>query len=446
MKHSLRKMAGFSRSKGPSLLLCTAVLGTSLSLSTLAHAASGPSNYFLPVVNNDIQWVKPTSNYSPVPSTGSQIITYDSSIMLDTTKLFPQAANITTLTAWSSDTNVASVNVQLPYIDVEILAAGTTQIRIEGVTAGNEKLTEHFQVTVDRFADTNKDGMVTAADALLIARGIERNTVLTPGDANLYDIDRDGSVSMADVTALMNLYTGKTSLDSTEKYIVTLSSIDDAPAVYNTSLSVDSWVSGQTVTAHYSYFDAENDAEGNTRTKWFRGNQADGSDRVEILGETATTYSLQQDDVNHYVFAEVTPVAASGDLLTGQAVLLKSNAAVASAAPFIVSRTPVNGSVNVNQNDNIVFTFNRDISAVVGKEIRFIDTSTNTEVLSFPSDYPAHVLISGNTVTIVGLTMFLPSDTQFSIIIDDGAFEDMDGNDFAGVSLSEWMFTTQFVG
>ncbi|WP_338553166.1 Ig-like domain-containing protein [Paenibacillus sp. KS-LC4] len=445
MKHSLRKLVGVSRSKGPSLLLCTVVLGSSLSLSALANASSEPSNYFLPVVNNDIHWVKPTSVYSPIPSVGSEIITYDSSIKLDTTKLFPQSATITTLNAWSSDTNVANAAVELPYIEVTILSAGTTEIRMEGITAGNEKLTEHIRVTVDRFADTNKDGMITSADALLIARAIERNTVLTAGEANLYDINRDGNVTAADATALMNLYIGKTNLGS-EKYIITLSSIDDAPAVYNSSLSVNAWVSGKTATAQYSYFDAENDAEGNTRIKWFRGTLSDGSDRTEITGETANTYSLQQADIHYYVFAEVTPVAASGDLLTGQAVLLKSDSVVANAAPIIVSRTPVNGSVNVNQNDDIIFTFDRDMSAVSGKLIRFYYTSTNSEALSFPVDYPAHVDISGNTVTITGLGMFLAPDTEYSVIIDNGAYEDNDGNAFAGTVFSEWVFTTENVG
>ncbi|SFF05735.1 Ig-like domain-containing protein [Paenibacillus algorifonticola] len=439
MNNYLRKMAVFSRSKGPSLLLCTAVLGTTLSFSTMAEAASGPSNYFLPVVNNDMQWVKPSSNYGP--GSGSEIITSDSSIKLDTTKLFTQAT-VVILSASSSDANVASVNVQLPYIDIEILAAGTTEIKIEGVTTGNEKLIEHFRVTVDRFADTNRDGMVTSADALLIARAVDRNTVLTPGEANLFDINRDGAVTAADATALMNLYTGKTALNSTEKYIVTLSSIDDAPAVYNTSLSADSWAPGETATAQYSYFDAENHPEGNTRIKWFRGTLADGSDRTEINGEMAHVYSLQLADVNHYVFAEVTPVAASGDLLTGQTVLIKSDSIVMSANPIIVSRTPENESVNVNRNNDIVFTFDREVTAVPGKLIQFYYVGPNSPGLNYLANDTSNIEVNGKTVTIKNLTGKLPWETQFSLVISAGAFEDASGNEFAGIAFSEWVFTT----
>ncbi|MGG4146395.1 Ig-like domain-containing protein [Paenibacillus algorifonticola] len=444
MNDNWRKMTALSLKKGPSLFVCAAVLGTTLSLSAPAYAIPEPSNYFLPVVNNDLHWVKNDSNANA--GMGSTINVYGSYFSLDSQKLFPPSTVITMLTATSSDTSVASANAYLPNLEMEIFGPGTTEIRVEGVTSENEKLTEHFRVTVDLFADTNKDGIITSADAFHIVRELSRNSTLTPGHFNLYDIDRDRSVTAADASTLMDLYTGKTVPDSSKKYIVTLSAIDDAPAIYNGSLSADTWAPGQTVTAEYSYFDPENDFEGNTRFKWFRGLQADGSNRTEIISATSNSYTLQQTDLNYYVFAEVTPVAASGDLLTGETVLLKSNATVASAAPFIVSRTPIHGSVNVNQYDDIVFTFDRDISAVAGKEIKFIDTSTNSEVLSFPADYPAHVIISGNTVTISGLTMFLPSDTQFSIIIDDGAFEDIDGVDFAGTAFAEWVFTTQYAG
>ena len=319
MNNYLRKMTALSLKKGPSLFVCAAVLGTTLSLSAPAYAIPEPSNYFLPVVNNDLQWVKFDSNANA--GMGSTIDVYGSYFALDSQKLFPPSTVITMLTATSSDMSVASANAYLPNIEMEIFGPGTTEIRVEGVTAENEKLTEHFRVTVNLFADTNKDGIITSADAFHIVRELNRNSALTNGDFNLYDIDRDRSVTAADASALMSLYTGKTVLDSSEKYVVTLSAIDDAPVIYSGSLYADTWVTGQTVTAEYSYFDPENDFEGNSRFKWFRSSQADGSDRTEIIGETSYTYTLQQADINYYVFAEVTPVAASGDLLTGQTVL-----------------------------------------------------------------------------------------------------------------------------
>ncbi|ANY67214.1 hypothetical protein BBD42_12615 [Paenibacillus sp. BIHB 4019] len=437
-----RKLTALSLKKGPSLFVCAAVLGTTLSLSAPAYAISEPSNYFLPVVNNDLHWVKNDSNANA--GMGSTIDVYGSYFSLDSLKLFPPSTVITMLTAASSDTSVASANAYSPNLEMEIFGPGTTEIRVEGVTSENEKLTEHFRVTVDLFADTNKDGMITSADAFHIVRELSRNSPLTDGDFNLYDIDRDRSVTAADASALMDLYTGKTVLDSSKKYIVTLSAIDDAPAIYNGYLSADAWAPGQTVTTQYSYFDPENDFEGNSRFKWFRGLQADGSDRTEIIGATSNSYTLQQTDLNYYVFAEVTPVAESGDLLTGETVLLKPDSIVLSATPTIVSLTPENYSVNVDRNADIVFTFDREVTAVPGKHIRFYHSGIDSIVLDYLADDDYNIEVVGKTVTIKHLAGKLSYGTHFVLLIDHGSFKDANGNYYAGFDQGEWEFTTDY--
>ncbi|WP_338553164.1 Ig-like domain-containing protein [Paenibacillus sp. KS-LC4] len=437
-----RKITALSLKKGPSLFVCAAVLGTTLSLSTPAYAIPEPSNYFLPVVNNDLHWVKNDSNANA--GMGSTIDVYGSYISLDSQKLFPPSTVITMLTVTSSDTSVASAENYSSFIDMEIFGPGTTEIKVEGLTAENEKLTEHFRVTVDLFADTNRDGVITSADAFHIVRELNRNSVLTNGEFNLYDIDRDRSVTAADASALMSLYTGKTVLGSSEKYIVTLSAIDDAPVIYNGSLYADTWAPGQTVSADYNYFDPENDFEGNSGFKWFRSLQADGSNPTEIIGETSYNYTLQQDDINHYIFAEVTPVAESGNLLTGQTVLLKSTSVVMSATPIIVSRTPENNSVNVNRNADIVFTFDREVTAVPGKHIRFYHYGINDFTLDYLANDDYNIVVDGKTVTIKYLSGKLSYGTNYALVIDPGAFKDADDNDFAGYDNGEWVFTTDF--
>jgi hypothetical protein len=59
-------------------------------------------------------------------------------------------------------------------------------------------------------------------------------------------------------------------------------------------------------------------SEGESKFKWFKGKNIDGSDKMQILGALGTTHVIREVDWNHYIFFEVTPVAESGGLLTGR--------------------------------------------------------------------------------------------------------------------------------
>ena len=74
---------------------------------------------------------------------------------------------------------------------------------------------------------------------------------------------------------------------------------------------------GEELTGHYTYFDANGDPEGESKYKWYRGEYADGTNKMQILGATEQTFTVRESDMNLYIFFEVTPVAASGDLLSG---------------------------------------------------------------------------------------------------------------------------------
>lgn len=83
-----------------------------------------------------------------------------------------------------------------------------------------------------------------------------------------------------------------------------------APVASNVQVS-GSYVVGQTLTASYTYSDADGDEQGATTLRWYRG--CNGmSFCTEIPGATGSTYKLQEADAGAYVKVMVTPVAKTG--------------------------------------------------------------------------------------------------------------------------------------
>jgi hypothetical protein len=73
---------------------------------------------------------------------------------------------------------------------------------------------------------------------------------------------------------------------------------------------------GQTLTAKYSYSDADGDLEGASTFEWWRG--CNGmSFCTKISGETGLTYNLQKEDEGAYIFFRVIPQSRTGTPSTG---------------------------------------------------------------------------------------------------------------------------------
>jgi len=71
---------------------------------------------------------------------------------------------------------------------------------------------------------------------------------------------------------------------------------------------------GQTLTGNYEYSDPENDLQGTSTYKWYRADDAIGTNEAQISGATSYTYTLQTTDMNKYVRFAVIPVALTGSL------------------------------------------------------------------------------------------------------------------------------------
>lgn len=89
-----------------------------------------------------------------------------------------------------------------------------------------------------------------------------------------------------------------------------------APMATNLSINGNLEI-GSILTGLYTYYDSENNPEGSPLYQWYRGNNIDGSDKSLIVGATNKEYMLSIEDINKYIFFQVTPSALSGTL-TGQ--------------------------------------------------------------------------------------------------------------------------------
>lgn len=64
---------------------------------------------------------------------------------------------------------------------------------------------------------------------------------------------------------------------------------------------------GNSLSVDYDYYDPLGASEGATEFMWYRGSKSNGSDMVQISGESSSTYIVKSEDVNKYIFVSVTP-------------------------------------------------------------------------------------------------------------------------------------------
>ena len=113
-------------------------------------------------------------------------------------------------------------------------------------------------------------------------------------------------------------------------YIMTSNNI--APVASNVSITGDV-IQGQVLTGNYDYYDRDGDAEGESTFRWLNCDTIDGSYSV-IEYATSLTYTVQSSDVDKYIKFEVTPVAATGTIKTGEAIISSAVGPAESSIPY----------------------------------------------------------------------------------------------------------------
>jgi len=112
------------------------------------------------------------------------------------------------------------------------------------------------------------------------------------------------------------------------------------------------------------------------------------------------------------------------------------------APPLLTSSNPANGATGVSVEANIVLNFNRAVTAVAGKNITIKRTQGDAVVATIPV---TGGLVSGSGTTAITIDPSTDFDgsTSFYLLIDKGAFKDVEGRIYEGiVSKTKLAFTT----
>jgi hypothetical protein len=93
--------------------------------------------------------------------------------------------------------------------------------------------------------------------------------------------------------------------------VVTFTTGNAAPTATNVTITGTVQVP-ETLTASYTYSDAENDSESGTTVQWYIANDGTGTGEAAIAGATQLTYTLKPADEFKFIRVGVTPKAATG--------------------------------------------------------------------------------------------------------------------------------------
>lgn len=428
MKNTLYRHPQFAGHRVRLLLLCT--LLAAAPLGGAVSAAPAPSAAILdPVNGTGIGWLN--KNETPIQVTGT-------TIRIDLTE--HHSWNFDNSMQWSalSKSPLVTASIEGKILILNVLGAGRADIELRAEKAGAAPVVDSWVLEISKTGDINGDGQITSADALYIIKVVNSKLTLSPQEINRLDINRDGVVTLADSTALLSNYVGKTST-SNISYIVNLLDANDGPGIKNGRVEGELKV-GALLTARYDYYDVEDDPEAGASYQWYRGKEADGSDKTAITGVTSGTYTITSDDLGYYLFAEVTPEAGVG-VIQGLPNVLATASYIPDTTPPELAAAPAPAGLltKVQSGEDWVLAFNEPVRAGSGKIV--LRKNNDTLVGEYSASDAAHVSISDNTVTL--LNHGLDELTEYTVTVEPGAIVDLAGNPFAGLTGEKvWRLTT----
>lgn len=109
-------------------------------------------------------------------------------------------------------------------------------------------------------------------------------------------------------------------------------------------------------------------------------------------------------------------------------------------APSLTQLTPANNSTDISFSPTLELRFDEDILAVTGKKIDLYVAGSANPVATVDA---STAVITGKVATFT-LANALISSSVYHVLVANGAFTDISGNPFVGITLSsEWTFTTR---
>ena len=113
---------------------------------------------------------------------------------------------------------------------------------------------------------------------------------------------------------------------------------------------------------------------------------------------------------------------------------------VDAVAPAIISLSPSDDAIDAPVTGNLEIVFDEDVQVGTGNIV--IKRASDDSVVEVIDVNSAAVAIAGSTVTI-DPSVTLEEVTGYYVVVDAGAFRDLAGNDFPGISgNTTWNFTT----
>lgn len=116
-------------------------------------------------------------------------------------------------------------------------------------------------------------------------------------------------------------------------------------------------------------------------------------------------------------------------------------------APTVVTYSPANGATNVAIDSSLVLTFSENLRSpaparVIARNVTIYKTSDDSVVEVIPSTSD-QITFDGTTGITIKPSANLAKGTSYYVKIDSGAFTDLVGNPYAGISdKNTWSFTT----
>ena len=155
---------------------------------------------------------------------------------------------------------------------------------------------------------------------------------------------------------------------------------------------------GEILTGTYTYADADSDTESDSTFKWYRSDNASGSNKIAISGATSKTFKLTSSEVGKYISFEVTPKNANGiGSATGSSI---NSTAVASSNQAPTNTLPTAPTV-AEDDTNVAF----------GSSIHIADTDEDNQEVTLTATNGTLSMGSGSS------TIFSIGDGRDDIVI-----------------------------
>jgi Bacterial Ig-like domain len=169
-------------------------------------------------------------------------------------------------------------------------------------------------------------------------------------------------------------------------------------------------------------------------TLWLSRDQGDSWQNVGLSTTISSSFTdVAVNEFDGYAYG----------LLPNSAVRKSANIVIPSetVAPQALTFTPSNGATNADAKPVLSITFDEPVKAIAAKTLKIIDAA-NT-IAPFATVDVSTSVQNGKTFTFPSFPKLSYTKTYF-VIVDNGAFEDIFGNKFAGItSPATWRFTVK---